>query len=387
MRTDSRKNIILQQPVYKKNRQQSKNNIINIKTIGKLQNSFSFPNNNLKKYFSDKEIWNVQDTTKENDYSSNNNYSRDSNTKKDITINSLNSSYNSTYTSKKWKYKRQNKKSDIVKNKIYSKKRNFIAENLSDSFDSLNIINSPKKSNRKYRTLSYKSSLSQITQSDLNKNISYSSNESNYNDSDSSDSSFNSIKNYKKNLYYSKMLKEENEFDYLSRKDVGLFSSEDESNNTDNNSTNNKTNNNSFEENLSEEIERILIEIYNKNISLISSYNEEKSLNKKYVESDINEKQIMNYFKKQNDSIKLIALKILSNKIKELIEKYKEKIYEISEIRKLYDINMFKMKYVLDKNKKYSKSIGSSGLATNSNSSSYGSDEDNLYFKKCLVSN
>ena len=118
MKTDSRKKIILQQPIYKKNKQTSKINIINIKTIGKLQNSSSFPNNNIKKYFSDKELWNEKDTQKEKEHYSNNNSSRDSNIKKDSPKNSLNSSYNSTYTSKKWKYKRSNNKMNLEKNKL-----------------------------------------------------------------------------------------------------------------------------------------------------------------------------------------------------------------------------------------------------------------------------
>ena len=64
-----------------------------------------------------------------------------------------------------------------------------------------------------------------------------------------------------------KMMVEENELDYLKRSEVGLISTDEEDNN------NSMENSNSIEENFNNEIERILIEIYNKNISLISSGN------------------------------------------------------------------------------------------------------------------
>ena len=85
-----------------------------------------------------------------------------------------------------------------------------------------------------------------------------------------------------------------------------------------------------------------------------------------------------------NDEKNLLVLKILSDKIKCLIEKCKEKIYEIEEIKKLYE------QYIRDNNQRYCNSIGSSGLTTNSNSSSYygsGSDDDNYYIRNSLLLN
>lgn len=88
------------------------------------------------------------------------------------------------------------------------------------------------------------------------------------------------------------MMAEEDNMDYLRRRDVGLFSSDEEENNTS------FDNNNYLEENFSNEIERILIEIYNKNISIISSGNN-SSLNKYKNENEEIEKQMKKYLKKK----------------------------------------------------------------------------------------
>ena len=117
--------------------------------------------------------------------------------------------------------------------------------------------------------------------------------------------------------------------DYPSRKDVGLNSSEDED----------SIDYSILEDNnFSSEIERILIEIYNKNISIISSNNNNDIFkNKKGNEIIGIEKQFNSYLKKLNVKCNLLVLKILSDKIRELISKYKEKILEIPEVKRIYD--------------------------------------------------
>jgi hypothetical protein len=88
------------------------------------------------------------------------------------------------------------------------------------------------------------------------------------------------------------MMAEEDDLDYLKRREVGLVSSDEEENN------NSVDNNNSLEENFSNEIERILIEIYNKNISIISSGNY-SDINKNKSEIEDIEKQIKKFLKKK----------------------------------------------------------------------------------------
>ena len=134
------------------------------------------------------------------------------------------------------------------------------------------------------------------------------------NDYSESDVSCNSRDDRKK-IYYEKMMIEENELDYLKRSEVGLISSEEEDNNSVDNS-------NSIEENFNNEIERILIEIYNKNISIVSSgYYNYNEINKNSSEIEDIEKQIKKYLKKENFKTILLVLKSLSNKIKELVGK------------------------------------------------------------------
>ena len=265
-------------------------------------------------------------------------------------INSLNSSF-STYTQKKRNHKRHRKK--YKNNNIHT-------------LDSINNI-----------------SLNSNIINTNNSDSSHSSNTSSYNEcSDSSDISFQSRDNKRKN-YYELMMAEENEIDYLSRKEVGLVSSEEEDNN------NSVDNNNSIEDNFSNEIERILIEIYNKNISIISSgeYNDSKN---NYEIDDI-EKQIKKYLKKQNVKTNLLVLKCLSNKIKELVGKYREKVFEIEEIKKIYDANKLKRQLMRNNinNNTVAHSCNSVGsnLATNSNSSydSNNNNEEDLFYKNTLL--
>ena len=110
------------------------------------------------------------------------------------------------------------------------------------------------------------------------------------------------------------MMADDDDMDYLKRREVGLVSSEEEEND------NSIDNNNSLEENFSNEIERILIEIYNKNIPIISSGNYSE-INKNKNEIEDIEKQIKKYLKKKNFKTNLLVLKCLSNKIKEKIIK------------------------------------------------------------------
>ena len=217
-------------------------------------------------------------------------------------INSLNSSQYSTYTQKRQSYKR-------------------LRKNPKNKYNNFNIYSSNSINN-----LSLNSKIINTNQS-----VSLcSSSSSSYNDcSDSSDFSYRSRENKRKN-YKEIMMAEEDDLDYLKKREVGLVSSDDEENG------NSIDNNNSLEENFSNEIERILIEIYNKNISIISSGNY-SNLNKNKNEIEDIEKQIKKYLKKKNLKTNLLVLKCLSNKIKELVSKYKEKVFEIEEIKTISD--------------------------------------------------
>jgi hypothetical protein len=93
-----------------------------------------------------------------------------------------------------------------------------------------------------------------------------------------------------------------------------------------------------------------------------------------FESNTLDKKNLKRILRKQKAVKNILALKILSDKIKCLIEKCKGKIYEIDDIKKLYE------QYIRDNNKRYCNSIGSSCLTTNSNSSSYygsGSDDEN----------
>ena len=263
-------------------------------------------------------------------------------------INSLNSSPYSTYTQKKRNYKRLQKK--------YKHKYNNFNINSSNSINNLSL-------NSKIINTNQSVSLN-------------SSSSSSYNDcSDSSDFSYRSRENKRKN-YKELMMAEEDDLDYLKRKEVGLVSSDEEDDNsTENNST--------LEENFSNEIERILIEIYNKNISIISSGNYSE-INKNKNEIEDIEKQIKKYLKKKNFKTNLLVLKCLSNKIKELVGKYKEKVFEIEEIKTKYDKSKLKIQLLRNSAIIHCNNSVGSNVATNSNSSydsynyNYNYDEENF---------
>ena len=139
---------------------------------------------------------------------------------------------------------------------------------------------------------------------------------------------------------------DEESFNYPTRSEVGLFTSDDDSQEMDS----------QLKDNLENEIETILIEVYNKNISSTTNnnfnnnensiyknkiknyYHNMRNYNKKYkqkssLENSKNELKLT--FKQLNEQYNFFVLQILSKKMKELINKYKEKIYEISEISKI----------------------------------------------------
>ena len=261
-------------------------------------------------------------------------------------INSLNQSSYITYTKKK-KQKRHQKQ-NAIKNYQYSSSINNI------SFNS-NVNN----------TIFLNSSSSSSSDNDY---------------SESSEISYRSRDNKRKN-YFDQMMIEENELDYLKKSEVGIITSEEEDNN------NSLDNSNFIEENFNNEIERILIEIYNNNITLISSGNySEISKNSSQVK-DV-EKQIKNYLKRENLKTNLKVLRTLSNKIKELVGKYKEKVFEIKEIKNIYEI-IQRRQLLINNQIIHCNNSGESNVATNSNSNSldYSFNEEDNYNFSNLISN
>ena len=261
-------------------------------------------------------------------------------------INSLNQSSYITYTKKK-KQKRHQKQ-NAIKNYQYSSSINNI------SFNS-NVNN----------TIFLNSSSSSSSDNDY---------------SESSEISYRSRDNKRKN-YFDQMMIEENELDYLKKSEVGIITSEGEDNN------NSLDNSNFIEENFNNEIERILIEIYNNNITLISSgnYNE---INKNSSQVKDVEKQIKNYLKRENLKTNLKVLRTLSNKIKELVGKYKEKVFEIKEIKSIYEI-IQRRQLLINNQIIHCNNSGESNVATNSNSNSldYSFNEEDNYNFSNLISN
>ena len=253
-------------------------------------------------------------------------------------INSLNQSSYITYTKKK-KQKRYQKQ-NAIKNYPYNNSINNI------SFNS-NINN----------TIFLNSSSSSSLDNDY---------------SESSDISYRSRDNKRKN-YFDQMMIEENELDYLKKSEVGIITSEEEDNN------NSLDNSNFIEENFNNEIERILIEIYNNNITLISSGNYSE-INKNSNQVKDVEKQIKNYLKRENFKTNLKVLKTLSNKIKELVGKYKEKVFEIKEIKNIYEI-IQRRQLLINNQIIHCNNSGESNVATNSNSNSidYSFNEEDNY--------
>lgn len=243
-----------------------------------------------------------------------------------------------------------------------------------------------KKHKHKYK---YNTSINNLS---LNSNINNSNNSNNSmffssssssSDNDysiSSDSSYRNRGNKRKN-YYEEMMVEENELDYLRKSEVGLFSSEEEDNN------NSLDNSNFIEENFNNEIERILIEIYNRNISIITTGNYSE-LNKNISENKDIEKQIKKYLKRKNLKTNLLVLKSLCNKIRELVGKYREKVFEIGDIKNIYDSNQSKRQLLINNQIIHCNNSIGSNVTTNSNSNSYCEsyvEEDNLMKNNLLI--
>ena len=395
---NSKTKITFNATLSKKSSKTLKPERINIQTLIKPKNNsyLLYKQIKTKKFYKQNEL-SIKDRSRDSSFNSNNSYIY--NNKKKIYISgSLSSSFNSTYTSKKRKFK---------KNEKIKRIKNFFKDKLkiSNALESINniYIHSPNNINQKInKFLLYSRSVS-FSHKSRNKNANYSNYSSsckydnisrNSDNLDSSETSYNSIEEYKKNKYFSKMIPNEIELDNLTKKEVGIISSDDEENNinseenNDNYDNNNSLMNNISQEDYSEEIEHILIDIYNKNISIINSQNLGSPFSKKlYETSSIDKKKMKKIFKKHNHEKNLLVLKSLSDKIKCLIEKCKEKIYEIDDINKLYQ------QYQIDNNninQKICNSRGSSGLTTNSNSSSYygsGSDDDNYYLKNNILLN
>ena len=347
-----KKKIGLKNLFVKKNTQSFKPKNINIQTINidKTNNYF----NEDKKFFSTKNlnkirylnnssiIYNINNANYLQDEEQISLFDSSGSDRVPSPIDSLKSSSYFTNTIKKRKYKRHQKK---IKNNINNLSLNSNINNCNNSI------------------------------------FLYSSSSSD-NDYSESDVSCNSRDDRKK-IYYEKMMIEENELDYLKRSEVGLISSEEEDNNSVDNS-------NSIEENFNNEIERILIEIYNKNISIVSSgYYNYNEINKNNSEIEDIEKQIKKYLKKENFKTILLVLKSLSNKIKELVGKYKEKVFEIEDIKNIYDANQHKRQILLSNQIIHCNNSIESNVATNSNSNSpcESFNEEENYIKNNLLIN
>ena len=347
-----KKKLGLKNLFVQKNAQSFKPKNINIQTINidKTKNYF----NEDKKFFSTKNLNKIRYLNNSSiNYNINNaNYLQDEeqislfdssgSDRIPSPIDSLKSSSYFTNTIKKRKYKRHQKK---IKNNI--------------------------------NNLSLNSNLN-----NCNNSIFLCSSSSSDNDYSESDASCNS-RDDKKRIYYEKMMIEENELDYLKRSEVGLISSEEEDNNSVDNS-------NSIEENFNNEIERILIEIYNKNISIVSSgYYNCNEVNKNNSEIEDIEKQIKKYLKRENFKTILLVLKSLSNKIKELVGKYKEKVFEIEDIKNIYDANQLKRQILLSNQIIHCNNSIESNVATNSNSNSpcESFNEEENYIKNNMLIN
>ena len=347
-----KKKIGLKNLFVQKNTQSFKPKNINIQTINidKTNNYF----NEDKKFFSTKNlnkirylnnssiIYNINNANYLQDEEQISLFDSSGSDRVPSPIDSLKSSSYFTNTIKKRKYKRHQKK---IKNNINNLSLNSNINNCNNSI------------------------------------FLYSSSSSD-NDYSESDVSCNSRDDRKK-IYYEKMMIEENELDYLKRSEVGLISSEEEDNNSVDNS-------NSIEENFNNEIERILIEIYNKNISIVSSgYYNYNEINKNNSEIEDIEKQIKKYLKKENFKTILLVLKSLSNKIKELVGKYKEKVFEIEDIKNIYDANQHKRQILLSNQIIHCNNSIESNVATNSNSNSpcESFNEEENYIKNNLLIN
>ena len=362
-----------------KNKTSFKPKRINIQTIN-VQKNFNYFNSQ-KDFFSSKKINNIRyihnsslnnyNTVTKNDYfldKNRNSFFNSFDSERDPSpIDSVASSpYVSSGKKNFFKRRRYNRRiNNKKKNKYNNINDKYKISNKNNSIHNLSFNTNSNTNN----TYTYNTNISYINSSCSSSLDNY-HNENNNNDydySDSSEASYKSREN-KRKKYMDKMMVEENELDYLKRSEVGLISTDEEDNN------NSMENSNSIEENFNNEIERILIEIYNKNISLISSGNS-SDISKNSGEIQDIEKQIKKYLKRENLKTNLLVLKSLGNKIKELIGKYKEKVYEIDELKTL-------QKALQRQIYKNNNSV-ESNVATNSNSNgsynnSYIDDETSL---------
>ena len=350
-----------------KNQPAFKPKTINIQTINIEKNYNYF--NNEKNFFSSKNINNIRyihnsslnnyNLSKKNDYFLNKNRNSFFNSSDSERVPSpINSVGSSSYIpSGKKKFKRK---------RIHHKNNKYKYMNKNNSLHNLSFNTNTNTNTNTNKSYIYSSSSSSEYEND--------------NDySDSSDNSYKSREN-KRKKYLDKMMVEENELDYLKRSEVGLISTDEEDNN------NSMENSNTIEENFNNEIERILIEIYNKNISLISSGNCNE-INKTSGEIEDIEKQIKKYLKRENLKTNLLVLRSLGNKIKELVGKYKEKVFELEELKNLH---AKLQRQILNEQIYRNNNSLESNVATNSNSNgslnnSYLEDEN--YLKNNFILN
>jgi hypothetical protein len=354
-----------------KNKTTFKPKRINIQTIN-IQKNFNYFNSE-KDFFSSKKKNNIRyihnsslnnyTTISKNDYfldKNRNSFFNSFDSERDPSpINSIGSSPSIPSGKKRIRRRRYNKKINHKKSKYNNNK--YKITNKNNSIHNLSFNTNSNTNN----TYTYNTNISYIYSSSSSIDNYQENNDYDY--SDSSDASYKSREN-KRKKYMDIMMVEENELDYLKRSEVGLISTDEEDNN------NSMENSNSIEENFNNEIERILIEIYNKNISLISSGNC-NDISKNSGEIQDIEKQIKKYLKRENLRTNLLVLKSLGNKIKELIGKYKEKVYEIEELKTL-------QKALQRQIYKNNNSV-ESNVATNSNSNgsynnSYIEDENSV---------
>jgi len=151
--------------------------------------------------------------------------------------------------------------------------------------------------------------------------------------SKSDNSKFSDSDSFSSNDMRKKVFYEEESFNYPTKVDVGLISSDEESIEIDP----------QLKFNFENEIESILIEIYNKNFPSNDKISKRKNhllkrdkyryLKKNNIELNKNELKIT--FGQLNERYNYFVLQILSKKIKELIYKYKEKLFENEELSKI----------------------------------------------------
>ena len=373
-----------------KNSKNNKPKIINIQTINiektphyfkEEKNNFSKNINNIR-YLNNSSLNNYNIMTK-NDYfhkQKRNSFFNSFESEQSPINSDHSSSSNISSSNIRFRKRQYHKKFKKIKTRY---KNEYIINNDSNiSIHNLSFNTSNSNNSNNLKNININNNISFINSSSSSSVYDNNKNENNY--SDSMEESDNSRDN-KRKKYLDKMMVEENELDYLKKSEVGLNTSEDDDNNNslDNNS-------NSIEENFNNEIERILIEIYNKNISLISSGNLNE-INKNNGDIEDIEKQIKKYLKRENFKTNLLVLKSLSNKIKELVGKYKEKIFEIEELKSIQ--NTLKRQIISNEqtqNIRYNNNSLESNLATNSNSnaSSYnGNYDDKNIMKNSLILN